>query len=359
MRATLALAMLLGFVALPAAAADTGEFVVNSSPITETRHPDASMSGRSGGALVVWSDGFDIRARRFDRAGNPLEDDFQVAETTLEYLGPLSGTVDPLGFSVVWSEFTNRFPGNSFFRRFGRDAEPLAQRGFDIEAANVDSDRRGDSVLVGVTPSAGVAGWRFSAEGRQIGRRFRVADRGLRPQVTVDARGSFAVLWLNEDGIFLRRFQPDGSPSGPPLQVTARGSDPRLAGNDSGALVVTWRSDRGILARVYQPSGPRKTVTVTSQRSIEPDSVAMDAAGRFLVTWSCCFGQPASQIFGRFFDLPGVPLAPSFQVSEETGVQDNLSSAAAGPAGHFLVVWKRELAGGDEVIGRYLEPGGS
>lgn len=153
MRAALALTVLLGLGALTAEAAEGGaEFVVNSSPITETIRPDASMSDRSGEALVVWSDGFDIRARRFGRAGNPLEDDFQVAETTREYLGPLSGTADPLGFSVVWTESTNRFPGNSFLRRFGRDAEPLAQRGFDAVAANVDSDRRGDSVMVAVNP---------------------------------------------------------------------------------------------------------------------------------------------------------------------------------------------------------------
>lgn len=88
-----------------------------------------------------------------------------------------------------------------------------------------------------------------------------------------------------------------------------------------------------------------------------PDSVAIDAAGRFLVAWSCCFGQPASQVFGRFFEPSGRPLAPSFQVSEETGVKDDLPSAAAGPAGRFLVVWRRtDAQGEEELIGRYLEP---
>jgi hypothetical protein len=360
MRAALALTVLLGLGALTGEAAEGGaEFVVNSSPIATANWPDAAMSAR-GDSLVVWGDDSDIRGRRFDRDGVPLGGDFQAGETFQEYLGPINGAVDPRGFSVVWGDFNNRSPGDSFFRRFDRQSRPLIDPtpvGRSTGAVSVDTDRRGNSVAVAVDRSSAVIGWRFDAAGRRIGRRFQVAERGSLPQVTVDAEGGFAVLWFNEKGIFVRRFHADGNVFGPALQVTARGNDARIAGNDDGSFVVAWRSERGILARVYKPFTPRPTVTVTPRLNIAPDSVAMDAAGRFLVTWSCCFGQPASTVFGRFFEASGRPLDPPFQVSLRTDAKDDLPSAAAGPAGRFLVVWRRMYAeGGVDLIGRYLEP---
>ncbi|HEX6901698.1 MAG TPA: hypothetical protein VF789_18365, partial [Thermoanaerobaculia bacterium] len=364
MRPILALAVLLGLGALPVTTADTadtaadagGEFVVTSSPAGNLFNPDAAMSPR-GEALVVWADDFDIEGRFFDRDGEPLGDDFQVGGAFNDYLGPLYGAVDALGFSVVWSDDDNHAPGNSYFRRFGRDGQPLTDQtvlGGNTGAASGDTDRRGNSVAVAVEPGARLTGWRFDAAGRQI-RRFRVADRGFLPQVTVEARGRFAAVWFNESGVFLRRFDAAANPSGPPLLVAARGTSPRLAGNDDGDLVVVWHSDKGVQARVYTHSGPRRTVTVTSRPGTFAESVAMDASGRFLVTWSCCAGQPAPRLLGRFFEASGLPLDRPFQVSLGSGTLDGNSSAAAGPAGRFLAVWRRiYVEGGQDLIGRYL-----
>jgi hypothetical protein len=358
MRATLVLAILLSLGALPAEAADAGgEFVVTSSPPEVAYPPDAAMSPQ-GEALAVWGDDFDVEGRRFGRDGQPLGDDFQVGETYQNYLGPLSGAVDPLGFSVVWSDFGNHSPGNGFFRRFGPAGQPLTDQlslGQGVGPTGVGTDRNGNSVVVAVDPSSlAVVGWRFDAAGRRIGR-FRVAGRGAFPQVAVDARGRFTVLWFNEDGIFARRFDAAAKPAGPVLQIAERGSAPRLAGNAGGSFVAVWKSVPGVIqARVYAPDGPRRTATVTSRPEASTESVAMDASGRFLVTWSCCQEQ-APRLFGRFFEASGQPLDRPFQVSLGSGTLDYQSSAAAGPAGRFLVVWLRTyVEGGRDLIGRYL-----
>jgi hypothetical protein len=357
MRATLALAVLLVFGALPLAAADTGgEFVVTSSPADAPLKPDAAMSPQ-GEALVVWADGFDIRGRLFDRDGDPLGDDFQVGERVASSLRFLSAAMDPLGFSVVWSDFHDPSVGiRGYFRRFGTAGQPLMDPlslGVGVSPAAVGTDRRGNSVVVAQGPHFHLPGWRFDAAGRQIGQPFPVLQHDdFIPQVAVDARGRFVVIWKdNSFGTFVRRFDAAANRSGPPLLVGQFGYKPRLAGNDDGHFVVVWGSTDGIQARVFTPDGQGRRVRLAAS-SIEPDSVAMDAAGRFLVTWH---DHDGPGLLGRFFEASGRPLGWEFRVNLGTGGQDSQSSAAAGPAGRFLVVWRRAYADGRvDLIGRYL-----
>ena len=367
MRAILALAVLLGFGALPVTTADTaadtgGEFVVTSSPTATAFAPEAAMSAQ-GEALVVWADGFDIEGRRFDRDGDPLGDDFRVGEMFGDDLFYLSGDVDPLGFSVAWNgSDSHSAEDRGYFRRFGTAGQPVTdplQLGVDVSPAAVGTDRHGNSVVVSEDPNFHVVGRRLDAAGRQIGRPFHIAEPdSFIPQVAVDALGRFVVLRTdNLDGISVRRYDAAANPLGPPLLVALNGFDPRLAGNDDGHFVVAWGSGDGIQARVYTPSGPGRKVTVTTWAGIAPDSVAMDAAGRFLVTWYY-LSEPDLELRlqGRFFEASGRPLGWPFQVSLRPGDQENIqSSAAAGPAGRFLVVWRRDSAeGGVDLIGRYL-----
>lgn len=360
MRATLALAVLLGFGALPVTTADTaadagGEFVVASSPTDTIFGPDVAM-GPQGEALVLWGDDFDVKGQRFDRDRDPLGDGFQVGERGAGYLYSLSGAADPLGFSVVWSEFNYPSPAKGYLRRFGTEGQPLTSPlplGEDVIPKEVGTDRRGNSVVAAEAPF-NVAGLRFDVAGRRIGRQFEVHDYGYLSQVAVDARGGFTILWNdNSLGIFIRRFDAAANPLGPPLLMGLNGYEPRLAGNADGHFVVVWGSTYGIQARVFTPSGQSRKVRLTTS-SRPPDSVAMDAAGRFLVTWHHYDGPG---LVGRFFEASGRPLSWPFWVNLGTGDQeDNIqSSAAAGPAGRFLVAWKRAYADGRvDLIGRHL-----
>ena len=143
MRATLALAVLLVFGALPLAAADAGgEFVVTSSPTDAAFASDAVMSAQ-GEALVLWGDDFDIKGRRFDRDGDPLGDDFQVGERFGDF-SYVYGAVDPLGFSVVWTDYFERHESSGYFRRFGTAGQPLTnplQFGVNVTPVSVGTDR--------------------------------------------------------------------------------------------------------------------------------------------------------------------------------------------------------------------------
>ncbi len=360
MKATLALAILLVFGALPVTTADTaadagGEFVVTSSPADTIVGLDAVMSAQ-GEALVLWGDDFDIEGRRFDRDGDPLGDDFQVGERAASSLRFLSAAMDPLGFSVVWSDFYEPLlETGGYFRRFGTAGQPLTDPlnlGVRVSPAAVGTDRRGNSVVV-AEDHFHLVGWRFDAAGRQIGRPSRVVEQDdFIPQVAVDARGRFVVLSNdNSDGIFVSRFDAAANRSGPPLPVGMYGYGPRLAGNDDGHFVVVWGSTYGIQARVFTPDGQGRRVRLTTS-PMAPDSVAMDAAGRFLVTWP---DHDGPGLLGRFFEASGRPLGWELRVNLGTGDPDSQSSVAAGPAGRFLAVWRRDYADGRvDLIGRYL-----
>lgn len=64
-------------------------------------------------------------------------------------------------------------------------------------------------------------------------------------------------------------------------------------------------------------------------------AVTSDAAGDFVVVWSCCGETLRSGVFARRYDGSGVPLTEEFPVTADTGQADVASDAA----GNFIVAW--------------------
>lgn len=126
-------------------------------------------------------------------------------------------------------------------------------------------------------------------------------------------------------------------------------ADPDIAINKE-AFVVAWTSndsdDEGIKARVFDPNvnplTPEIAVnSITAGRQCRP-AVALDGHGRFLVVWTGG-AEGGRKVFGRFFDLSGLPLCGEFVVASSG---DNFSpSAAVDPNGLFTVAWSSKPAG--------------
>jgi len=373
---TLLLAVFLGLGALSlgarsAAARDlTGEFSVSSQQGGYA--PVADMDA-SGEVVVVWAD---IYGRRFDRNGNPRGDDFQVGVSTRSYLGPLDAALDDRGFTVSWQDYGNHSGSAAYLRRFDREGQPLTGAvtlggsNFAIGPPSIGTDGQGRTVAVASEGSTLFA-WRFDAQGRQLGSRFRLTpELGFDPKVAVDADGRFAVVWLDaRDRTLLgRRFDAAGRPLGATFPVTRQpASEAAVAGNAQGSLAVAWSTDQGIFAHIVGRANARPAVLVSSQKQTFGTAIAMDALGRFLVTWSCCAsgGQEPVTVFGRFFEASGTPLDRAFPVSLKipgsnspgsSQVLNIRSDATAGPAGDFLVVWQRIVEGldGGGLVGRFL-----
>ena len=191
----------------------------------------------------------------------------------------------------------------------------------------------------------GVFGRFFNPSGQPTGGATRIDLGGATevslPTAAADAAGNFLVVWHQRapsktlqggDGIFGRPFDPAGVPKASrcPSTPTRPGDpmNPVVASDASGNSVVVWMQDIGqgegldIWARRVAPGGlPIGTqfkVNATGAGNQVKPSVALNAAGDFVVAWES--GPSGNKsIFGRFFTADGVPLGPDFEVARPEG----------------------------------------
>jgi hypothetical protein len=171
------------------------------------------------------------------------------------------------------------------------------------------------------------------------------------------AGGGFVVVWQNDmadgsTGILGHRFTSAGSVAGTEFLLntytTSDQSEPSIASNASGRFVAVWQSytqdgdAQGIAARRFAsdgtPLGSDFLVNTYTTSAEYGPSVAMDAAGGFVVAWVAYDGDDGG-VFGRRFDGAGAALGTEFQTS--TYFTGNQTSPAVGgaPDGRFVVVW--------------------
>jgi hypothetical protein len=137
--------------------------------------------------------------------------------------------------------------------------------------------------------------------------------------VAVDAAGDYVVTWSSygEDGsgwgIFAQRYDSEGNPLG--------GLSGGLSAQISGGL----------------PGGEFQVNTITAGDQINP-SVAMDAAGDFVIVWSGqdCNGWGAH---GQLFDMNGNPVGNEFEVSTTTVGDQKDAMVSMDAVGDFVVTW--------------------
>jgi len=153
-----------------------------------------------------------------------------------------------------------------------------------------------------------------------------------------------------------------GDPLGPEFRVntttTQEQTQPSVAADASGNFVVTWTSESPIFGQRYAGSGAplgAEFLVSDSFPCCHDSSVATDSAGNFVVVW--LYGSlEQSAVFGRRFSSAGSPLGNTFIV----GAGYSYSPVVAGdPAGNFTVVWANLYGSGTDVIGRRFDSSGS
>jgi hypothetical protein len=273
------------------------DFQVNIYTTLYQTRPAVALDA-AGNFVVAWvsqgssgddTDGTSIQARRFDAGGAPLGPDFQVNTYATGHQSETAVASDATGnFVVVWSSY-----GSS-----GDDSS-----GYSIQAR------------------------RFDAAGNPLGLGFQVNtyttswQRG--PAVAAGPAGGFVVVWHshgssggdNSDfSIQARRFDSAANPLGPDFQVntitTSDQGSPRVAVEPSGNFVVVWSSNHSggddsdgtsIQVRRFNPAGfplgPDFQVNTYTTGDQELPTVAVDAAGNFVVTWES-YGSSGSDILG-------------------------------------------------------------
>jgi len=362
-----------------------------------------------GAFLVTWhsrgsfgddTDDRSIQARRYTANGTPIDGvEFQVNTDTTgrQYYTAVTAQGDD-GFVVVWNHNPAAPQQELDLRaqRFALDATPSGGE-FEINSftpddqilAKVGADADGDFVVTWSSRSSAgsdtsglsIQARRFTADGVPKGADFQVNSSTAGDQwfsdVAVAPGGEFVVVWMNtnpgSDGsgssIRAQLFAADGDPEGPELQVNSFTPNdqraPRVASFPGGGFLVSWNSwasagsdtdQSSVQARRFSasgfPMGPDFQVNSYTTDSQVAPTIAVDADGSFVVTFTTLFPSPAgdsdvSSVLARGFDASGVPRGPDRQVNlKEIGAQEFSAIAMRGDGG-VLIAWNSELSPDD------------
>lgn len=241
----------------------------------------------------------------------------------------------------------------------------------------VAMDSAGDYVAVWTDYSAldgsgkGIFAQRYNAAGTPVGSNFRVntytTGNQFQPAVAMDAGGDFVVTWSSyrQDrqgwGIFAQRYGATGITQGREFQVnvvTTRDQiNSSVAMDATGEFVVTWTSiantvgTTGIFARMFQaggtPVGSEFKVNSYTTGAQDHSAVAMDATGNFVVSWDASSGDGNGYgIFARRFNASGTPLGLNFTVNTFTKNNQFAPAIARDAAGDFVITWESDLKDG-------------
>ena len=391
MRRHTAVLLVVGLALVPSTVWPQGnpvgpEFRVNTFTAAIQFAPDVAQDA-AGNFVVVWSsphDGADygIFGQRFASSGTPLGPEFRVNSYTTGHQGSPSVAADSSGnFVVVWhSDGQDGSYHGIYGQRYASSGMPLGPE-FRINTftANrqtvptVASNGAGDFVVVWSSylqdgASYGVFAQRYGSSGAPLGPEFRVNTYTTSFQAArsaaVDPLGNFIITWSSSTqdgsnhGAFGQRYSSAGTPLGPEFRIntwtTGFQSYPQVTADASGNFTVIWSglgfqepTNLGIYGQRYAsngaPLGPEFHVNTYVPGDQYLPSLAMDAAGNFVVVWGSV-GQDGSRggIFGQRYSSDGAPLGFEFRVNTYTTNPQTRGSVAAEPGGNFVVVWVSE-----------------
>ncbi len=159
--------------------------------------------------------------------------------------------------------------------------------------------------------------------------------------VASDDDGDYVVVWTSPDGsglgVFAQRFNKEGAKLGPEFLVNTEFTtndqfDPAVAMDADGDFVISWTSygqdddslsETNVYTKVYNSVGEVVVGAQLANTTLDGvqkwSSVAMDADGDFVVTWTG-LGQNGDDqfdgnIFARKFTYEGVSAGDEFQVN--------------------------------------------
>ncbi|MDZ4688529.1 MAG: cadherin domain-containing protein, partial [Planctomycetaceae bacterium] len=366
-----------------------GEFKVNTyttdSQQTFAQSPQSVARDADGDFVVTWSshgqEGSDygVYARRYNAAGVAQGSEFRVNTYTTDAQLLSTVAMDADGdFVITWS--SNGQDGSVYGIYAQRYNAAGVAQGTEFQVntfinanqrhSTVAMDDSGDFVVTWTsygqdTPvSYGVYAQRYNAAGVAQGSEFRVNTYTTNNQrlstVAMDADGDFVVTWTSnlQDGSgygnYAQRYNAAGVAQGSEFRVNTYTTDSQrystVALDADGDFVVTWSSvgqdgnDYGVYAQRYNAAGVAQgsefrvnTYTTNQQRY---STVARDADGDFVVTWSS-YGQDGNLygVYAQRYNAAGVAQGSEFRVNTYTTNSQRLSSVAMDADGDFVATW--------------------
>ncbi len=260
----------------------------------------------------------------------------------------------------------------------------------DIQTINanvaqaVATDANGNFVVVWSSnlqdgAAYGIFAQRYNSEGVAQGAEFRVntttADSQILPAVAMDATGNFVVSWSSnlQDGsgygVYGQRYNAAGVAQGAEFRVNTTTASSQIgaaiAMASNGAFVLTWSgggqdpdASSGIYAQRFNAAGVAQggefRVNTYTTNTQQLSSVAMDAAGNFVVTWASN-GQDGSGygVYGQRYNAAGVAQGVEFRVNTTTPDSQLYNDVAMLADGRFVVEYQSR--NGDGTFEVYLQ----
>ena len=376
------------------------EFQVNTHTSNDQRNAAIAMD-QVGNFIVIWSsygqDGSSngVFGRFFDPNCIPLCEEFQINTASSGNQAEPAVAMDAAaGFVVVWQGpgLTEDDQEDIFARRFDPNGVPLGDE-FLVNSYTLDQQllpsvaMNDDGTLIVVweccnMPEEGdkaICGQLFDSNGVELGAEFFVSAESSvyrYPDVAVDANGNFAVTWMDDrsrNSIMACLFDPNGAARTDTFQVnTVRFSSvtkPSIAMDAAGNFVVVWDGDPNlaglddIRARLYDANGTPLSeefiVNTTTVGAQQYPQVAMNDDGQFVIVWDCRTdpnSESERDIFGRRFDNQGRPIGDEFQINDFVMDDQRSPVVAIDRDSRFVAAWQSYAQDGSRY-GVFARPG--
>ncbi len=230
--------------------------------------------------------------------------------------------------------------------------------------ASVAFDSAGNHVIVWQSRGQDGSGWgiygqRYDAAGNVAGAEFRIntttSSDQQEPTVAMAPDGGFVVAWAGNAqdgsgwGVFAQRFDASAHKIGSEFRVntytTSDQNAPSVAMDAAGNFMVAWRSqgqdtgnNGGIFAQRYNADGTANgnEFWVASNGAADDyrPALGINASGAFVVAWD-----NGDTVYARPFQADGTPRRDQFIVNTYTDNQQYAPAIGIDDTGNFVVAW--------------------
>ncbi|HEV8291537.1 MAG TPA: DUF4347 domain-containing protein, partial [Tepidisphaeraceae bacterium] len=258
--------------------------------------------------------------------------------------------------------------------------------------------RGGDWILEASSRRADAADWKSAFNISQLiqwdgdlaiaqGTEFRVntytADTQHNAAIATSASGMYVVAFAsfqtisNSYGVYFRRYDSSGTAldAADVLVNTtiAHNQDlPSIAMDAAGNFVIVWMSDqqdgsgKGIYGQRFDAAGARVggefQVNTTTANNQDQPTVAMDDAGDFIVAWKTDkVSGSGTDVYAQLYNSSGAAVGGEFRANVNTVDNQDQPAAAMDASGNFVIVWKsnKQDGSGGGVFGRRYDSAGN
>jgi hypothetical protein len=367
------------------------EFQVNTRTSNDQKNGAIAMDA-AGSFMVVWSsygqDGSSngIFAQRFDPNCSPAGGEFQINATSSGNQAEPAVAMDAAaGFVVAWQGPGSIEDANEdvFAQRFDPNGLPV---GDELRVNSITGDKQlypsvavsDDGTFVVVWESANapeegkkaICGQLYDDSGARFGAEFVInAESSIcrYPVVAADANGNFAVVWMRDksrNSIMARLYNADGSARTDSFEVSTVGfgsvTRPSIAMDAAGHFVVAWDGDPNLAslddihARLYEPNGTplggQFVVNTSLTGAQQYPQVATNDRQEFVIVWDSKVDPNVNErdIFGQRFDSLGGPIGGEFQVNTYVLDDQRYPAVAIREDGRFVAVWQSDNQDGSQ-----------